>query len=209
VVNKYAAYIRVSDKNKSDGSAQRNSIQEYAEKKGITISIWVEEFASASKTDVEERELNDLVKDGFSIIMTDTTRLGRRKVFELLGVIGKICKKASLHFTYTDKVIDSSNMDDAEIIFTVIGQSFAAVEESKSRSNRAKAAHQKRKAQGLSSGRTVGQVVKSKIDEHSAFIINELEKKTSKVKILKMLEDKGTKVSRSVFYTWMEKRRIK
>jgi DNA invertase Pin-like site-specific DNA recombinase len=205
---KFAAYVRVSDSNKQTGETQRSDIETYTKENNIHISKWVEENVSASKTDVEDRQLMTLVNDGYSIVMTDVTRLGRRKVFELLGVIGQICKVGELHFTYTSRIVNSDNMDDAETIFTIVGGSFAAVDEAKKRSQRAKAAHAKRKSQGLSSGRAKGAVVKSKLDEHAAFILNELNKETKKTHIITLLEKIGVSVSRQQLYRWIDKRTV-
>lgn len=204
---KYAAYIRVSDKNRGNGETQRADIEAYAKANKINISRWVEEHVSASKTDIEERQLMELVNAGYSIVMTDVTRLGRRKVFDLLAVIGQICRYGELRLTYTNRIINETNCDDAETIFTVVGGSFAAVDEAKKRSQRAKAAHARLKEQGLRSGRKVGADVRSKLDDHAAFIIKELKAGTQKTAILEKLEkQKSFKVSRAQLYRWIEKR---
>ena len=186
---KYAAYIRVSDKNRGNGETQRADIEAYAKANKINISRWVEEHVSASKTDIEERQLMELVNAGYSIVMTDVTRLGRRKVFDLLAVIGQICRYGELRLTYTNRIINETNCDDAETIFTMVGGSFAAVDEAKKRSQ------------------TVGTDVRSKLDDHAAFIIKELKAGTQKTAILEKLEkQKSFKVSRAQLYRWIEKR---
>lgn len=202
----YTGYIRVSDINKADGTTQRRSIQAYADKIGINISEWVEEHVSASKTELEDRKLSVLIASRHNIIVSDITRLGRNKVMQLVGVIGQIAHYGELHLAYDERVINAENADDAETIFTVVGQSFASAIEAKKRSERAKAGHAKRKAEGLHSGRKKGQVVKSRLDEFAAFIVNELDSGTAKTAILKKLENKGCKVARSRFYTWLEDR---
>jgi DNA invertase Pin-like site-specific DNA recombinase len=207
-MTRFAAYVRVSDSNKQTGETQRSDIEIYTKENDIHVTKWVEENVSATKTDVEDRQLMNLVNDGYSIVMTDVTRLGRRKVFELLGVIGQICKVGELHLTYTSRIVNSENMDDAETIFTIVGGSFAAVDEAKKRSQRAKAAHARRKSQGLSSGRTKGAVVKSKLDEHAALILNELNKETKKTQVITLLEKIGVSVSRQQLYRWIDKRTV-
>lgn len=204
------AYIRISDSNKQDASTQREAVKAYADKIGAVITQWVEEHVSASKTSVEDRELSTHINSGHRIIMTDATRLGRRKVFDLLGVIGSICKNGgSLHFAYSERIIDESNMDDAETIFTVVGGSFAAVEESKSRSARATAAHARRKNSGLSSGRRKGAIVKSKLDDYAPNVQAMLLDGLSKAKIMRRLKDEhGVTVSRQGFYNWLDNRGI-
>lgn len=199
-------YIRVSDSRKSDGESQKEAIKAYAERNNIEITEWVEECVSASKTEIGERKLYSIIASRQSIVVSDITRLGRNKVMALIGAIGEIANYGELHLAYNDTVISAENVDNAEVIFTVVGQSFASAMEAQKRSERAKAGHAKRRAKGLSSGRKKGQKVKSKLDEHTAFILNLLDKKTSKIVILQKLEAKGVKVSRSRFYSWLEQR---
>ncbi|MEZ8270104.1 recombinase family protein [Vibrio splendidus] len=195
-------YIRVSDSQRADGESQREAIKAYATKHGIQISDWIEEHVSATKTELSERKLYSLISSQQSIIVSDITRLGRHKVMELVGAIGQIASYGELHLAYNDTIISSKNVDNAEIIFTVIGQSFASAVEAQKRSERAKAGH----AKGLSSGRQKGQKVKSKLDEHTAFILNMLDSDKSKTEVLRKLSDKGVQVSRSRFYSWLEDR---
>ncbi|EHR5321336.1 recombinase family protein [Vibrio parahaemolyticus] len=199
-------YIRVSDSRKGDGESQREAIKAYAEKNNIEITEWIEEFISASKTTLSDRKLASIIASRQSFVVSDITRLGRNKVMSLIGAIGEVASYGELHLAYNNTVISSINVDDAEVIFTVVGQSFASAVEAQKRSERAKAGHVKRKAKGLSSGRQKGQKIKSKLDEHTAFILNLLDKGTSKMLILKRLERKGVKVSRSRFYSWLEQR---
>lgn len=206
---RYGAYVRVSDGNRGNGETQRADIETYCKQHGLHIERWVEELASGSKSDVQDRKLMKLVAEGFSVVMTDVTRLGRRKVFDLLGVIGQICRNGELHLTYTGRVINQANQDDAETIFTVVGGSFAAMEETRKRSERARAAHARRKAQGLLSGRPIGAVVRSKLDPHAGFIIKELKSGTEKTKIVEKLKrKKKVDVCRTQLYRWIKKRML-
>lgn len=201
-------YIRVSDTNKADGNSQREAIKAYAATNGIEIKEWIEEHVSGSKTSLHERKLSALIASKQSIVVSDITRLGRNKVMQLIGVIAQIAEYGELHLAYDNRVINQANADDAETIFTVVGQSFASAVEAQKRSERAKAGHARRKEAGLQVGRKEGQVVKSKLDEHAAFIITELEANTAKTKILEKLEVKGLKVTRSRFYTWLKQRKL-
>lgn len=201
------AYIRISDINRQSAQSQRNALIEYAESRKLTITQFVQEEISASKTDIDERKLSKLTSKGHIILMTDITRLGRKSVFKLMGTISTLCNNGGeLHFANTNKILTEDKLDDAEIIFTVVGGSFAAVEESKRRSERAINAHKSRKAKGLSSGRRKGAVVKSKLDSHVALITNELDKGTSKIRIVELLAKQGVKVTRKGLYDWIERR---
>jgi len=93
---------------------------------------------SATKTELSERKLSSLITSQQSIIVSDTTRLGRHKVMELVGAIGQIASYGELHLAYNDTIINSENVDNAEIIFTVIGQSFASAVEVKNALNEPK-----------------------------------------------------------------------
>ncbi|WP_299136247.1 recombinase family protein [uncultured Vibrio sp.] len=199
-------YIRVSDSRKADGESQREAIKAYANKRGIFISDWIEEHVSASKTELSDRKLSSLIASQQSIIVSDITRLGRSKVMELVGAIGQIASYGELHLAYNDTLINAKNADNAEIIFTVIGESFASAVEAQKRSERAKAGHAKRQAKGLPSGRQKGQKVKSKLDEHTAYILNLIDNNTSKAGILRKLKERGVSISRSRFYSWLEAR---
>jgi len=161
---------------------------------------------SATKTELSDRKLSSPIASQQSIVVSDITRLGRNKVMELVGTIGQIASYGELHLAYNDTIISSKNADNAEILFTVIGQSFASAVEAQKRSEQAKAGHAKRRAKGLSSGRQKGQKVKSKLDEHTAYILNLLDSKTSKAEILRKLNERGVSISRSRFYSWLEDR---
>lgn len=204
---KVIGYVRVSDSNKGSADSQRNAIRAYANKHNLVIEDIIEEYISASKTELSERKLSSLVLSGKSIVVSDISRIGRKKVMQLIGVIASIAERGALHLAYDDRVIDSSNVDDAETLFTVVGQSYASAIEAKKRSERAKAGHANRKSKGLPSGRKPGQIVKSKLDEHIAYIIKLQEKGVTTVDLIKRLEqEKGLKVSRAGFYKWRAKR---
>lgn len=201
-------YIRVSDSRKADGESQREAIKSYASKHHLEITSWVEEHVSATTTELKERKISTLIASRQSFIVSDITRLGRNKVMQLIGTIAEIAGYGELHLAYNDKVINQSNVDDAEVIFTVVGQSYASAVEAQKRSERAKAGHAKRKSKGLASGRQKGLKVKSKLDEHTAFVLNLIDSKTPKAQIIRKLETKGIQISRSRFYSWLEDRGI-
>lgn len=202
-------YVRVSDSNRANAQAQLTAILCYVDRHNLILDSVVEEYISASKTELAERELMMLINSGANIVVSDISRIGRNKVLELIGTIGQIAKRGELHLAYDDRVINSSNVDDAETIFTVVGQSFASAAEAQKRSERAKAGHAKRKAAGLSIGRAVGQVVKSKLDEHIGFILSHQVKKTPATHIIKLLEsERGLKVSRPGYYKWLKAKKV-
>lgn len=203
---KVIGYIRISDANKQTEHSQQIAVQEYATKKGLVVNEWIIESVSASKTDIEDRQLSQLRSKGYVVICSDITRLGRRKVFELLGLIADLCKAGGeLHLAYTERVVNAANIDDAETVFVIVGGSYSAAEEAKKRAERAKAGHAARKAQGLHSGRKHGQIVKSKLDDFKPLILNSLNSGMKKTDLLEKLESKGLEVSRAHLYRWIDR----
>ncbi|MCP4928907.1 MAG: recombinase family protein, partial [Gammaproteobacteria bacterium] len=65
---KTIAYIRISDAEKQESTAQLESIHRYAADKGYVITSVVEEHISGSKTDVTDRELSKHISSGHRII---------------------------------------------------------------------------------------------------------------------------------------------
>ena len=165
-------YSRVSDANKANEKSQVKVCEEYADRKGLVVTTYVNENISASKTSIKDRKLANIIATNLAkddvLIMSDITRLGRKGVMSLIGAISNITEaKAELHLAYNDKQITADNADDAEILFTVVGQSFSAVEESKRRSERAIAGHRN----STLSGRRKGTGNRSyKLDEHNRLI---------------------------------------
>jgi len=204
---KIIGYIRVSDANKASGEAQRAAIESYVERNNLTLDSIIEEHISATTTELKDRKLFALINSNQNIVVSDITRIGRNKVFGLISVISQITENGGeLHLAYDDRVINSENADDAETIFTVVGQSFASHVEACKRSDRAKAGHSKRKKQGLPIGRKHGQVVKSKLDEHLSFILAHQDKGTKTTELLKLLEsEKDLKISKAGYYKWLKK----
>lgn len=203
---KVIGYIRVSDANKASGESQRAAIESYVKRNNLVLDSIVEEHVSATTTELKDRKLFALINSNQSIVVSDITRIGRTKVMELIGVIGQIAASGELHLAYDNRVINSDNSDNAETIFTVVGQSFASHAEACKRSDRAKAGHAKRKTQGLHIGRKTGQIVKSKLDEHLSFILSHQDKKTKVTELLELLEsEKGLKVSKAGYYKWLKR----
>ncbi len=164
-------YSRVSDSNKSNQGSQVIVCDEYAAKNKLIVNSYVNENVSASKTSIKDRKLSTIIaslEKGDKLIMSDITRLGRKGVMQLIGAIANITELgAELHLAASEKSINESNHDDAEIIFTLVGQSYAAVEESKRRSERAIAGHKKSNLSGRRKG-TTNKVLK--LDKHNAQI---------------------------------------
>lgn len=200
------AYVRVSDKNRQDHDTQKDSIIRYANDNGIIINSWTEETGSASKTSISNRQISILVaslEPGDKLICTEISRLGRDKPFSVLGLINDIAEvhQAELHLSYTEQVINSKNVEDAEVIFGVVGASYAARQEAVKRAQRAKAACNRRVSDGLFNGRPKGIYVSSKLDEKEDFIIRWLNDNQGQSALARELE-----CGRGTLIRWLKKR---
>ena len=125
------------------------AIREYCNRESIVIDHWTEMNISGSKSNAEQRGVTQLIgqlQPGDKIIMTEISRLGRDKVLGLISLINDITVAgAELHLAYTNQTVTPNNVDCAEILFTVVGASFVAKQEAQRRSERAKAACNRRK----------------------------------------------------------------
>ncbi|MFT6905756.1 MAG: DNA invertase Pin-like site-specific DNA recombinase [Oleiphilaceae bacterium] len=201
---KNISYIRISDQYRQDGATQKNSIIEYANKNNFIINVWVEEKVSGSKTKVADREVSRVISElnpGDKLICTEISRLGRDKPFSIISIINEITETyhAELHLSYTEQFITQDNVENAEILFTVVGSSYVARQEAIKRSERAKAACNRRNGSGLVNGRPKGLFIKSKLDEQEDFIVRAFnDSNVSKSQLARDL-----KVSRSTLIRWL------
>lgn len=198
-------YSRVSDSNKANQDSQVIACDEYAAKNNLIVTTYVNENISASKTTLNDRKLSTVIAGlgkGDILIMSDITRLGREDVMPLIGAISNITQVgAELHLAYNDSFINKANSSNAEIIFTVVGQSYAAVEESKRRSERAIAGHKK----STLSGRRKGTTNRAhKLDKHNAQVAKVVSEKGNLSALARELE-----VSRNTLNMHIKRRGFK
>ncbi len=207
------AYVRVSDSAKQDSSTQRHAIVEYSKANDMNVTQWQEFHLSGSKTSARERGIEDLlnnIQSGDIVLVSDIARLGRDSIHQVLNTITSITTKgAEIHFCYSKTVITPKQQNDISSVFIAIGEAYAAVKFSEERSQKAKAASERRRLAGLHTGRPVGCVVKSKLDDHAAYIIDHLNKGTKKTKLVELLlKDKGVSITRLGLYKWLARRNI-
>lgn len=205
------AYVRVSDMNKQDSSNQRKVISDYAIEKNLTVDNWSEFNISGSKSDKSERGISDLLanlKKGDVVIISDIARLGRDDIHSVINTITTITGAgAELHLAYSKTAITQKHKNDIGKMFMLIGEAYASVKFSEERSQKAKVAHAKRKASGLTTGRTKGSKnKKNKLDAYAVLVLQMLDKKATKGKILKTLEKKGVSVSRATLYRYISEK---
>lgn len=204
---KNIAYIRISDEYRQDHDTQINAITQYANANGFIINSWVPESISGSKTKIADRKISKIVSElqpGDKLFCTEISRLGRDKPFSIISIINEITEihQAELHLVYSDQSITPDNVDNAEILFTIVGASYVARQEAIKRSERAKAACSRREDTGLANGRPKGLFIKSKLDEKEDFIIRAFnDSNTSQAQLARDLD-----VGRSTLIRWLNLR---
>lgn len=201
------AYIRISDEYRQDNDTQINAITQYANSNGFIINKWVPESVSGSKTNIADRKISKIVSElqpGDRLFCTEISRLGRDKPFSIISIINEITEihQAELHLAYSEQSITPDNVENAEILFTVVGASYVARQEAIKRSERAKAACNRRKDSGLTNGRPKGLFVKSKLDEQEDFIVRAFnDSNISQAQLARDLD-----VGRSTLIRWLNLR---
>ncbi|GIU31806.1 recombinase family protein [Shewanella sp. MBTL60-007] len=204
------AYVRISDANKQDSSTQRKVISDYAKECGLKIDNWKEFHISGSKTNAKTRGIEDLVssvENDDAVLVSDVARLGRDNIHAVLNTITSITTRGgALHFCYSKTTIAPEDTNDLAKVFIAIGEAYAAVKFSEERSLKAKAAHARRKSEGLSSGRKVGAEVKHKLDDHAVAIMGMIDSGIKKTTMIAELEKMGVVVGRATLYRWIDKR---
>ncbi|WP_171040522.1 recombinase family protein [Pseudoalteromonas ruthenica] len=199
------AYIRISDNHKQDSYGQRDRISRYADEAGLFIYKWYEYSLSGSKTSKAERgliEIIDTLRPGDRLLVNDIERIGRDSISDILEVITRIMNAgAEIHFCLSGEVITQEHKNDIGMFFITIGKAFGAIEFSRQRSAKAKAAANRRKRQGLPIGRAEGAIIRSKLDLFESKILFWLSQDVSKSNIARRLG-----VSPVSIIKWLDRR---
>jgi DNA invertase Pin-like site-specific DNA recombinase len=169
------AYIRISDPHKQDPATQRQRISDYAIANNIIITRWVESDLSGSKTTKSARGITEMLgvlKEGDNLIISDIDRLGRDSISDIIETVTRLINNGiTLHLAYGNQQICPADKNDLAKIFITIGDAYAAVRFAKERSQKAKAAAERRLTAGLLNGRRPGAIVVSKLDQHEKTIV--------------------------------------
>jgi len=201
------AYIRVSDSDKQDSRAQRHAISKYATEEGLLIPAknFIERNVSGYNTTIEQRGWLDLagkLNKGDIVLVSDVARISRQKPMAVVGLVQAIIDTgAQIVFCYSRTVIDSSVENEASTMFLLLGEAFGAMKLSEGRAHKATTACEIRSKRGLTNGRAIGAIIKSKLDIHESDIIMELNNGTSQVKVAELFN-----VALMTLRTWIEKR---
>lgn len=191
------AYLRVST-DKQDVANQRHGILEYANQRGLTNLLFIEDAVSGKKN-WRERRLGEILNNAEAsdvILFAEVSRMARStlQVLEILEYC--VEKKIKVHIAKQQMVFDDSL--NSRITATVLG--LAAEIEREFISLRTKEALAKRKSEGLPLGRPRGRAAHVKLDDRQEEIRGYLKKGISKRAIAKLVD-----CAPSTLYDWIKR----
>lgn len=186
-------YIRVSTE-EQDIKNQELEIRRYSDSKNIDIKKFIQVEISSRKSLKDRKiiELQETLKNGDNLIVSELSRLGR-STKEVLILIDKLKNQGLvIHLIKEKMIIDkNSNNPMSKLLLTLLA-SFGELERDLI-SQRTKEALKSKKEQGVVLGRKKGSLGKSKLDNRKEEIRNLLDKKLSKTSIAKLLDcDRST-----------------
>lgn len=193
------AYLRVST-DAQDVNNQKLGVLEYCAKRSLGMPVLIEDTASG-KTDWDKRELGALLhrcSPGDVLVIAEISRVARSalQVLEVLKVAAE--KTVAVHIVKNAMIMDGSMQ--SKIYATIFG--LAAEIERDFISQRTREALARRKADGHTLGRPIGEAEKLALDEHARDIDHYLSIKLGKRDIARLLG-----VSPNTLYTWLRRRR--
>jgi DNA invertase Pin-like site-specific DNA recombinase len=195
------AYLRVST-DAQDVANQKHGILEYANERGISNLVFIEDSVSG-KLSWRERKLGTelLTKStaGDIVLFAEVSRIGRSTLQVLEVLEHCTAEKITVHVVKQKMQFDGSMT--ARITATVLG--LAAEIEREFISLRTKEALAARKKDGVTLGRPHGESAKLKLDAHEREIKSHLAKGITKSNISRLLN-----VSRQTLDAWLKKRNI-
>jgi len=198
-------YIRVST-DKQDLSNQRHTLLEYANKNKIHIDDFVE-IEISSKKDRSERRIDELVEklnSGDTIFVTELSRLGRT-MLEVMNIIDELEKK-KVNIVFINQPELSSTGSHRKLLQAIY--SYIAQTEREFISMRTRLSLQALKAKGVTLGRPVGSLGKSKLDGREEEIKKYLAMKIPLMSIMKLLKGDGLTVSYKTLYSFIKTRKL-
>jgi DNA invertase Pin-like site-specific DNA recombinase len=193
------AYLRVST-DVQDVNNQKLGVLEYCATRSLGMPVMVSDTASG-KIDWDKRELGFLLKRcvaGDILVVAEISRIGRStlQVLDVLKVAAE--KQVEVHIVKNSMIMDGSIQ--SKIYATIFG--LAAEIERDFISQRTREGLARRKAEGHTLGRPVGEASKLALDEHTRNIDQYLAIKLNKRAIAKLLN-----VSPNTLYSWLRRRR--
>jgi len=202
-MDKIVAYLRAST-DKQDLSHQKLEILEFARKKELNISDFVETTISSRKTSKQRRidELIEMLGEADTLIVTELSRLGRSTA-EVISLINGLVNR-DIRVIIIKQNLDIHQQDmNSKIIITLFSL-FSELERDLI-SLRTKEALQAKKSQGIILGKPKGTLQKSKFDKNVEKIKELLSYGLSGRKIAKVLGYK----SHIALNTYIKKRELR
>lgn len=203
IMNKNIAYLRIST-DKQDLKSQKLEILDYAHKKNLKISEFLE-IQSSSRKSSKNRMLDLLfekLKSGDTLIVSELSRLAR-SLGQIIQIVDHLVKHKIKLITIKENInINPKGQDiQTKVMVTLFGL-FAEIERDLI-SQRTKAGLRAAREKGKILGRPKGALGISKLDGKEEEIKEYLRKKVSKSSIAKILE-----VSRTCLYSFIESRKL-
>lgn len=179
------AYIRVST-DKQTVENQRFELLKYADKKKISIDVWIEETISSTKS-IKDRKLGLILtqmKDNDLLIVSELSRLGRN-LMEVMSVLHQCMEKNCTVITLKEGYELGDNINSKVLAFAF---SLSAEIERSLIAQRTKEALSRKKAEGIILGRPKGTLNKNlKLSGKEEYIMLLLQKKVSISSIARIL----------------------
>jgi putative DNA-invertase from lambdoid prophage Rac len=194
------SYIRVST-DKQDYENQKHGVLDFGNKRGLGKIEFIEETASG-KTKIDKRELGKLIdrlQPGDVLIVSELSRLGR-SMLEVMGLLQKLLEKEVSVYALKGDYELKDNISSKVLAFAL---SIAAEIERELISARTKEALSRKKSEGMTLGRPVGSLGKSKLDGQEEEIKMLLSHGVAKAAIARMM-----KVSRPALLDFIASRNI-
>lgn len=193
------AYIRASTSTQ-DVNHQRHEILEYAHRSGSTIDQFIELTSSSRHTSRQRRidELQEKLKSGDMLIVTELSRLGRSTGEVILLInqllahgVAIIIIKQNLHLAQTGHDMTAKVMVTLLALFAEIERDFISM--------RTKEALAAKKAQGVTLGKPKGTIQTSMYDKDKERIVHLLSLGVPQKQIIERHLQYGTAKSLSYY----------
>jgi len=198
-------YIRVST-DKQDLEKQKFVLLDYTNKNNTRIDRFVE-IEISSKKDRSERRIDELLQmlnSGDTIYVTELSRLGRT-MLEVMNIIDELEKK-NINIVFSNQPELSSTGSHRKLLQAIY--SYIAQTEREFISVRTRLSLQALKAKGVTLGRPVGSLGKSKLDGKEEIIKKYLAMKIPVMSIIKLLKGDGLSVSYKGIYNFIKTRNL-
>ena len=198
-------YIRVST-DKQDLEKQKFVLLDYTNKNNTRIDRFVE-IEISSKKDRSERRIDELLQmlnPDDTIFVTELSRLGRT-MLEVMNIIDELEKK-NINIVFINQPELSSTGSHRKLLQAIY--SYIAQTEREFISVRTRLSLQALKAKGVTLGRPVGSLGKSKLDGKEEIIKKYLAMKIPVMSIIKLLKGDGLSVSYKGIYNFIKTRNL-